>query len=103
MKKVITGLLAGLIAVASASPAAAATQTGTQPCSGQFPWGVISSQSTGATGLRAPGGTYTQWWQSGGYHARSAIDTNGNPVFYGGSWRAEATSFSWVDPGCQQA
>lgn len=73
---------------------------GTWPCSGQLSRGYLETNTAGGTYLRAPGGTKTSCWPTGGIRAQAATSTANSPILGGGSWRASAPTIydSW--PGC---
>lgn len=73
---------------------------GTWPCSGQYSRGYLETNTAGGTYLRAPGGTKTSYWSTGGIRAQAATSTTNHPILGGGSWRASAPTIydSW--PGC---
>lgn len=92
-------LVAGLL-LASAGTAAAQVQEGHKACSGQTSRGALTTNTGGPTYLRAPGGTKTTYWATGGWHTQAATSLYNMPILGGGTWRAQANTIYSSNPHC---
>lgn len=62
--------------------------------------GYLKTNTGGGTYLRAPGGTKTSYWSTGGWHSQAATSLYGYPILGGGTWRASAPTIYESRPSC---